>query len=218
MTMVQPAPAAAPATPRNYAKWAVLAVWTLLVLGVIWTDERFLIDSKDEEWPHIAPFQWWLLVHGLAGFAALLIGPLQFSERLRRTRTKLHRVLGRVYIGAICIAAPMAIYIGDNWDDNRQSAIEGWAQGGGWLICAVLAFVFAVKRNIPRHRQWVARSYGFTFVFIMARAPHIVSWHWKSEEDFVTYRWFLVFAALIVPDLILQWDELFKRRKLRAVT
>ena len=69
-----------------------------------------------------------------------------------------------------------------------------------------------MKRNIPRHRQWVARSYGFTFVFILARAPHIVHWHWKTEADFVTYRWFLVFAALIVPDLILQADELVKRR------
>jgi len=33
----------------------------------------------------------------------------------------------------------------------------------------------------------------------------------------VTYRWFLVFAALIVPDLILQWDELFRHRKARSV-
>ena len=57
----------------------------------------------------------------------------------------------------------------------------------------------------------MARSYGFTFVFIMARAPHIFSWHWKTEIDFVTYRWFLVFGALIVPDLILQADELFRR-------
>ena len=212
MTMAQPALAA----PRNYPKWALFTVMGLMILGVMWTDERFLIDSKDEEWAHIAPFQWWLLVHGLAGFAALLIGPLQFSERLRRTHTKLHRVLGRVYIGAICIAAPVALYIGDNWDDNIHSAIEGWAQGGGWMLCAVLAFIFAVKRNIPRHRQWVARSYGFTFVFIMARTPHLWGWHWKSEEDFVAYRWFLVFAALIVPDLILQWDELTKRRKPRG--
>ena len=58
----------------------------------------------------------------------------------------------------------------------------------------------------------MARSYVFTFVFIMARAPHIFSWHWKTEIDFVTYRWFLVFGALIVPDLILQADELFRRR------
>ena len=208
MTMTQPITA----TQRNHAKWALFGVMALLIAGVMWTDERFLFDSKDEEWAHIAPFQWWLLVHGVAGFAALFIGPFQFSERLRRRHLKLHRVLGRVYIASICIAAPMAIYIGNNWEDNRSSALEGWAQAGGWLICAVLAVIFAVKRNIPRHRQWVARSYGFTFVFIMARAPHIVGWHWKTGDDFVTYRWFLVFAALIVPDLILQWDELFRRR------
>jgi uncharacterized membrane protein len=214
MTSADTAAQTAPVIPRNNAKWALFAVIGLLILGVMWTDERFLIDAKDEEWAHIAPFQWWLLVHGLAGFAALLIGPLQFSERLRRTRTKLHRVLGRVYIGAICVAAPMAIYIG-NWETSALSNHEDWAQAGGWMLCAVLAFVFAMKRNIPRHRQWVARSYGFTLVFIMARTPHLWGWHWKTEEDFVTYRWFLVFAALIVPDLILQWDELFKRRKLR---
>ncbi len=208
MTMTQPMTA----IDRKYAKWTMFAVMALLIAGVIWTDERFLVDPKDEEWAHIAPFQWLLLVHGLAGFAALLIGPFQFSERLRRRHTKLHRIMGRVYIGSICVAAPMAIYIGNNWDDTPGSAIEGWAQAGGWMLCAVLAVIFAVKRNIPRHRQWVARSYGFTFVFIMARAPHIVGWHWKPEADFVTYRWFLVFAALIVPDLILQWDELFRRR------
>jgi uncharacterized membrane protein len=216
MTMTQPAPAIVPTAPRNYAKWALFAVLGLLVLGVVWTDERFLVDSTDAEWRHIEPFKWWLLVHGLAGFAALLIGPLQFSERLRRTHAKLHRVLGRVYIGAICVAAPMAIYIG-NWEPSALSNREDWAQAGGWMLCAVLAFIFAMKRNIPRHRQWVARSYGFTLVFVMARAPHLWGWHWKTEEDFVTYRWFLVWAALIVPDLILQWDELTKRRKLRSV-
>jgi uncharacterized membrane protein len=208
MTMTQ----SRPDIPRNNAKWTMFAVMVLLVLGVLYTDERFLIDPKDDEWQHIAPFQWWLLVHGVAGFVALLLGPFQFSERLRRGNVKLHRLMGRIYIGAIVIAAPFAIYIGLKWDDNAQSAIEGIAQGGGWLLCAVLAFVFAVKRNIPRHKQWVARSYGFTFVFIMARAPHIISWHWKTDVDFVTYRWFLVFGALIVPDLILEANELFRRR------
>lgn len=202
--------------PRNTAKWVMFAAMGLMVLGVLYTDERFLVDPKDDEWQHIAPFQWWLLVHGVAGFVALILGPFQFSERLRRGNVALHRLMGRIYIGAICIAAPMAIYIGFGWDDNIHSSIEGVAQAGGWLLCAVLAFVFAVKRNIPRHRQWVARSYGFTFVFIMARALHIVGWHWKSDDDFVTYRWFLVFGALIVPDLILQAGELFRRQPARV--
>lgn len=205
-----------PEFPRNYAKWGLFAVMGLLALGVMWTDERFLIDSTDTEWQHIAPFKWLLLVHGLAGATALFIGPFQFSERLRRQNAARHRMLGKIYISAIVISAPVALYIGFINGDSAGSAIEGWAQAGGWFLCAVLAYVFAVKRNIPRHRQWVARSYGFTFVFILARAPHIVGFHWPSEDAFVTYRWFLVFAALIVPDLILQWDELFKRRGART--
>ena len=209
MTIIQPRPAA----PRNLRKWALFTVMGLLTLGVIHTDEHFLIDKTDEEWTHIAPFQWWLLIHGLAGFTALAIGPFQFSERLRRGNRKLHRVLGRIYIGAICIAAPFAIYIGSHFNpDNALSNHEDWAQAGGWMLCAVLAVIFAIKRNFVLHRQWVARSYGFTFVFIVARVPDIVGWHWKTEADFVTYRWFLVFAALIVPDLILQADELVRRR------
>lgn len=208
MTMIQSSTAAV----RDYRKWALFAVMGVLTAMVFGIDERFLIDPDDEEWIHIAPFRWWLLPHGLAGAAALAIGPFQFSDRLRRVHAKLHRVLGRIYIGAICIAAPLSIYIGNNWDDSPASRIEGWAQGGGWLLCAVLAFVFAVKRNIVRHRQWVARSYAFTFIFILARAPHILSWHWKDSADAATYRWFLVAGALIVPDLILQGDELFRRR------
>ena len=36
-------------------------------LLVIYTDERFLVNPHDPEWAHIAPFKWWLLVHGLPG-------------------------------------------------------------------------------------------------------------------------------------------------------
>ena len=209
VTMIQPKAGYG----RDWRKWVLFAVMGLLTLRVLSIDEHFLIDKSDEEWAHIAPFKWWLLIHGLAGFTALAIGPIQFSSRFRQNHLALHRLLGRVYIGAICVAAPFAIYIGSHFDpENTLSNNEDWAQAGGWLLCAVLAWIFAMKRNIPRHRQWVARSYGFTFVFILARAPHIVHWHWKTEADFVTYRWFLVFAALIVPDLILQADELVKRR------
>lgn len=204
------------AASRDWRKWLLFAVMGLLALRVLSIDEHFLIDPKDDEWAHIAPFQWWLLGHGVAGMLALAIGPFQFSESLRRSRPWLHRRLGWTYFGSIAVAAPLAIYIGMNWEDDHSSALEGWAQGGGWLLCAVLAVTFAVKRNIAIHRQWAARSYGFTFVFIMARAPHIVNWHWKTGADFVTYRWFLVFAALIVPDLILQSGALFKRRVVRA--
>ena len=119
-------------------------------------------------------------------------------------------LLGKIYLSAIVIASLLSIYITLNFEP-RPFLVEIWAQGGGWFLCAVLAYVYAVKRNIPLHRQWVARSYGFTFIFIMARVPDAFHVHWKDETDFVSYLSMLVFLALIVPDLIMQSGDLLKR-------
>jgi hypothetical protein len=60
-----------------------------LLVAVVF--ERFLIDYKDPEWKHIEPFKWWLLVHGIAGTSALILGPMQCSDRLRHPRHTLCR-------------------------------------------------------------------------------------------------------------------------------
>ena len=203
--------AAAPLVPRRVGKWLFFAVLAALAVTAIQADEGFLFNRADPEWAHIARFQWWLLPHGLAGATALLIGPFQFSDSLRRTRPALHRQMGRIYVGAICIAALLSIYITLVFEP-RPFQVEIWAQGGGWFLCAILALVFAMKRNIVLHRQWVARSYGFTFIFIAARVPDAFHVHWKDAVDFVTYLWSLTFLAAIVPDLLLQWPALLSGR------
>jgi hypothetical protein len=37
------------------------------------------VQPRDAAW-----CKWWLLVHGLAGTSALILGPMQFSDRLRQ--------------------------------------------------------------------------------------------------------------------------------------
>jgi heme/copper-type cytochrome/quinol oxidase subunit 3 len=43
----------------------------------------------------------WLLLHITSGMLALLIGPWQFSRRIRQRYIQLHRVSGRVYVIAV---------------------------------------------------------------------------------------------------------------------
>ncbi|HYT22889.1 MAG TPA: DUF2306 domain-containing protein [Candidatus Polarisedimenticolia bacterium] len=45
---------------------------------------------------------------GMVGACALLLGPMQFSERLRQRFTKFHRVVGRFYVTGVFAAAPSA--------------------------------------------------------------------------------------------------------------
>jgi predicted membrane protein DUF2306 len=92
-------------------KYLLFAFIGLMVFYVLRHNEHFLVDATDPVWRHYQPFKWWLLPHGLAGACALLLGPMQFSDRLRLRFAKLHRVIGRFYITGVFIAAPLGFYI-----------------------------------------------------------------------------------------------------------
>src|SRR5215470_9983050 len=97
--------------PRIRAKYFLFGVVGLMLAYVVVHDESFLVNPNDPIWSHYEPFKWWLLPHGIAGACALLLGPMQFSERLRCRFKKLHRVLGRIYIAGVFIGAPLGVYI-----------------------------------------------------------------------------------------------------------
>ena len=76
-------------------KYVLFALVGLMLAYVLRHNEHFLIDAKDPIWPHYRTIWWYLLPHGMMGAWALLLGPMQFSDRLRARFTKLHRVVGR---------------------------------------------------------------------------------------------------------------------------
>jgi hypothetical protein len=75
----------------------VFAGIAVMVAYVLYHNESFLIDPMHPVWQHYEPFKWWLLPHGLAGACALVLAPMQFSDRLRARLAKVHRITGRVY-------------------------------------------------------------------------------------------------------------------------
>ena len=93
------------------AKYLLFAAIGLMLAYVITHDESFLVHPQDPLWQHYEPFKWWLLPHGIAGACALLLGPMQFSDRLRRRFSLFHRVVGRIYVGGVFVGAPLGFYI-----------------------------------------------------------------------------------------------------------
>lgn len=184
----------------------------LCVLVVLWVDERFLVVWSDPEWKHIAPVEGQLFVHGLFGATALLIGPFQFSDRLRAARPKLHRWMGRIYVGAVTISAPLAAWIGFHFE-APITAPEQIAQGGFWFLCTWMALFCALKRQFVIHKAWMMRSYGFCLVFVMSRVPDAVpGFHWTDAFLAHTLWWMIAFA-LVGPDLILTARTLLSRKR-----
>ncbi len=203
---------------RFRTKYLVFALIAAMAAYVLYHNEYFLLNSAAPVWKHYEPFKWWLLPHGLAGASALLLAPMQFSDRLRGRFTALHRVTGRIYVVCALLLAPLGAYIqhldeaqGASWTFTVETVI----QASLLMITTGIGFVFALKRMIPQHRQWMTRSYAVALTFIEIRVIlGVPGWdqpfNWAVTETVVMA---CVASSVLVGDIANQWYELRTARR-----
>jgi len=216
------------ATPIEYAKRLpiknlVCAVIAAMMAYVFWHNERFLIEPMNPVWQHYRDLGLFLLVHGVAGGSALILAPMQFFDRLRARFTKLHRVVGRIYVFGALILAPAGVYV--QYLDyslgvfpSRSFMTEVFIQASLLMITTGIGFVFALKRMIPQHRQWMTRSYAAALTFFAIRVILGVM-GWDHDPVMVeTVVWSCTASAILVADIVNQVYELqsMRRRPARA--
>lgn len=204
-------------------KYLLAAFILLMFTYVLVHNESFLINAQDPEWQHIHPFRWYLLPHGLAGACALLLAPMQFSDRLRRSCAKLHRVVGRIYVGSVLIAAPMGFYV--QYFEERSGAARSFsiaaaAQATSWIVTTLVALAFIVQGKVEPHRRWMTRSFSVALVFLEVRLVlGVTGWEKLGGNVDETVVWACNIFALLAADLVLQWQESFRapRRVAKAM-
>jgi uncharacterized membrane protein len=205
--------------PRNVwlrPKYLLFTFIGLMFAYVLYHNESFLIHPQDPAWLHYRPFQWWLLPHGLAGACALLLGPMQFSDRLRQRFAKLHRVVGRIYVGGVLIVAPLGTYIQyfeERMGEPRSFSIAAAADAALLVITTGIAFAFILNGKVQQHRQWMTRSFAVALVFLEVRAVGgITGWDNLGTAANETIVWSCLAFSILSADIVLQWQELRRSR------
>jgi uncharacterized membrane protein len=201
------------------SKYLLFAFIGLMLAYVLFHNESFLINAHDPKWQHIHPFRWYLLPHGVAGACALLLAPMQFSDRLRRRFTKLHRVVGRTYVGGVLIAAPLGFYIqyfGERAGAPRSFSFAAATQATTWIVTTLVALALILQGKVEPHRRWMTRSFAVALVFLEVRVILGVM-HWENLGGSVTETvvWACNVFALLAADIALQCQELLRSRPLR---
>lgn len=202
---------AAGAAPDR-VKHCFFALMGLCVLLVLWVDERFWFNSSDPHWKHVAPVKYLLMLHGIGGATALTVGALQMSSRIRGSRPAIHRALGKIYLGAVSISAPVAVYMGTSTLEPRSIRVEQVFQGGFWLANAWIAFACIRSGQMSLHKAWMMRSYAFTLIFVTSRVPDAI-FSTYSDQVLADGLWSLVAIGLVAPELILTTQTLVRIRK-----
>jgi uncharacterized membrane protein len=151
-----------------------------------------------------------LIPHTLAGTFALLIGPINFSSRIRQRHLTIHRLLGRIYVISVFLGSFTGIALA--W--GRPGLPGTSMQAAAWMACTTAAFLTARNRQIVQHRQWMARSYAVTFTFVSSRVLNLVPAYWSHLGDVLSAVGVIAFtlASLLIVDLGLSWHELTTRR------
>jgi uncharacterized membrane protein len=203
-------------SPWLRPKYLLFVAIGLMLAYVIPHDESFLAHPKDPVWQHYEPFKWWLLPHGIAGACALLLGPMQFSDRLRNRFTRLHRVVGRIYVAGALVAAPLGFYIQffqERTGDPRSFSIAAAVDATLWMMTTGIALFFILKGQVREHRQWMTRSFAVALVFLEGRViGGVTGWDTLDIHVTETIVWCCLAFSILSADLMLQWQQLRPRR------
>jgi hypothetical protein len=155
------------------ALYSVVAVFLAYIVWQFMLSDLHKTGVTGAKW-RLLDFPWntwivFLYIHIILGVVALVIGPFQFLEISRRKSARLHRVLGKLYVGAIFINFPIACYLAIYATGGFLSAIAFLILDISWFLTTLIALLQIRKRNIKAHQLWMLRSYAVTWVFVMFR-------------------------------------------------
>ncbi len=203
----------APSSKRARFKTVLWIVLGLTTLFVFITSEVLLVTDYPMYHAYrlqVIADRHLLIPHTIAGILALLIGPINFSSRIRQRHLEFHRILGRIYVISVFIGAATGVALASGRPGLPGTSMQAIA----WVVCTTAALIAARNRQIIQHRQWMARSYAVTFTFVSSRVLNLWPRYWSHLGDTLAAVGVIAFtlASLLIVDLGLNWRELTTRR------
>lgn len=180
-----------------------VAGYALVVYGVRPLGATVHPDMRATFTAHGAAIYW----HIFASAVALLLGPLQFSARLRAARPAWHRWMGRLYLGiGVLIGGAAGLIVGLH-AFGGVIARSGFAcLAVAWLFTGFRAFRDIRAGDVASHRRWMVRNFALTFAAVTLRLwlPAAVALGARFETAYALIAWLCWVPNLLVAELLLR--------------
>lgn len=155
------------------------------------------------------------LVHILPGLLFIVLGPLQFSSKLRERHPNWHRRVGRILL--VCgIVIGMSALVMSFWMPSIGGVNQAAATTlfGLWFLFALgKAFRHILRREMRLHREWMIRAFS-TGLAVATIRPIVAVFFATSpfsgltpHEFFGTAFWIGFVLHLIAAEAWIQWTR-----------
>lgn len=151
---------------------APVSIW-ILVVFLTWLfmngADHFLALTPESLGKYFK-LKWILIAHITAGGGSLVLGLIQFWQKLRNYSFKIHRIIGFLYLLAVLVSSFCAIVLAftTSYEVNWAYAFSLQVWVSVWISATAIAYYAAVKRRFKQHEEWMVRSYLVTLAFIIS--------------------------------------------------
>lgn len=144
-------------------RWGIC---TLLCAGVVVFASQYYFHRPPG---HFGEHYALLLTHITGGSVALLVGPWQFSQRLRRENLSLHRRMGQIYLLAVAAGSVggfgSALYSEGGVATHFAFGILAVL----WFFTGLMAYRSIRAGRIEEHREWMIRNFSLSLAAVTLR-------------------------------------------------
>ncbi len=154
-----------------------------------------------------------IYTHVFGAMFALLLGPWQFSTRLRASRPALHRWMGRLYLGlGVLIGGIAGLYMAVHAFGGILAQTGFGLLAVLWLYTGLRAYLAIRAGDVVSHRRWMVRNFALSFAAVTLRLwlPGSVASGIAFEVAYPVIAW-----ACWVPNLVLA-ELAFNRDRVAA--
>lgn len=144
--------------------------------------------------------------HVLGAGVAIVLGPFQFSSRLRGSAQNVHRWLGRIYLSSVLLGGIGGFLLATIATGGLVARIGFALLAILWLYSGVQAYVAVRRGDLVRHRRWMIRNFALTFAAATLRVhlPILTFGFGASfDEAYPVVAWLAWVPNLVVAEWLL---------------
>jgi uncharacterized membrane protein len=145
-----------------------------------------------------------IYAHVFASLVALSLAPFQFFSRLRSARPRVHRLMGRAYLGIGVVVGGLAGLYMSIFAFGGVTAKLGFAcLAVSWLYTGVRAYRAIRRGAVQEHRNWMVRNVSLTLAAVTLRIylPSSMIAGIPFEVAYPAIAWLCWVPNLIVAEL-----------------
>ncbi|KGQ20586.1 putative membrane protein [Lysobacter dokdonensis DS-58] len=111
-----------------------------------------------------------IYAHIFASVVAITLGPFQFIAGLRQRFVRVHRWMGRAYLGiGVLVGGCAGLYMATFAFGGLVSKLGFSLLAVLWLYTGLRAFLAIRRRDLIAHRRWMVRNFSLTLAAVTLR-------------------------------------------------